>query len=85
MLHVSGSPGGGLAIGIGAFGSSLWVQREAVCHRWRMWRTQTPKAGIACGDDEDLGSAGVREPRRPLPGGLGGTAIHQNQRRTRFM
>ena len=75
MLHVSGSPGGGLALGIGAFGSSLWVQREAICHRWRVWRTQTPKTGIGYDDGDDLGSAGVREPRRPLPGNLSGAAL----------
>jgi hypothetical protein len=73
MVHFSGSPGGALAIGIGAFGSSVWIQRETVCHRWRVWHTRTPRAGITCGDDEGFGSAGVREPRRPLPGSLGGT------------
>jgi hypothetical protein len=74
MVHLSGSPGGGLAIGVGAFGSSWWMQREPIRHRWRVWHTRTPRAGIVCGDDEGFGSAGVREPRRPLPGGLWGAA-----------
>jgi hypothetical protein len=75
MLHASRSPKGGLAVGLGAFGRALWVQRESVCHRWRVWRTRTPKAAIDCGDDDGFGSAGVREPRRPLPGGLGAEGL----------
>jgi hypothetical protein len=71
MVHASRLPSGGLALGLGAFGSAVWVQREAVCHRWHVWRTRVPKAAIDCGDDWGFGSAGVREPRRPLPGGLG--------------
>ena len=73
MVHLSGAPDGGLAIGVGAFGTSWWVQREPISHRWRVWRTRTPRAGIVHGD-EGLGSAGVREPRRPLPGSLWGAA-----------
>lgn len=75
MLHVSASPGGGLAVGVGAFGSSLWLQREAVCHHWHAWRTRTPKVAIDCGDDPGFGTSGVREPRRPLPGSVGGAAL----------
>jgi hypothetical protein len=70
MVYASRFPHGGLVVGVGAFGSAVWVHREAVCHRWSVWRTRTPKAGIDCGDDEGFGSAGMREPRRPLPGGL---------------
>jgi hypothetical protein len=74
MVHLSGSPGGGLAIGMGAFGTSWWVQREPISHRWRVWRARTPRAGIVRGGDDGLGLAGVREPRRPLPGSLSGAA-----------
>lgn len=75
MLHATRSSNGGLAVGLGAFGRAVWVQRESVCHRWHVWRTRTPKVAIDCGDDEGFGSAGVREPRRPLPGGLGGEGL----------
>ena len=75
MVHASRSPQGGLAIGVGAFGAALWIQREPICHRWRAWRTRRPEAGIDCGDDDGFGAAGVREPRRPLPGALGGGAL----------
>ena len=78
-------PHGGLAVGVGAFGRAIWARREpyvvaeqdfgdqvvAVFHRWSFWRTRTPD-GIAGPDDEGFGSTGVREPRRPLPGGLSG-------------
>src|SRR5215208_1632973 len=75
MLHASRSPHGGMAIGLGAFGAAVWVQREPICHRWSVWHTQAPKAGIGCGDDDGFGSAGGREPRRPLPGQLGGHGL----------
>lgn len=55
-------------IGVGALGTALWIQREPICHRWRVCRTRRPNVGIECGDDDGFGSAGVREPRRPLPG-----------------
>jgi hypothetical protein len=85
MVHLSQSPHGGLAIGVGVFGRAVWAQREpyvvttdnagvqavAVCHRWSFWHTQAPKE-IAGPGEEGSGSAGVREPRRPLPGGLSG-------------
>jgi hypothetical protein len=89
MIHLSHSPHGGMAIGMGVFGSAVWAQREPcvvtkdndgvqvilVRHRWSFWRTRAPKE-IAGSGDEGLGSAGVREPRRPLPGGLsGGSAL----------
>ena len=72
MLHASHAPQGGLALGLGAFGTAVWIQREPICHRWSVWRTRRPNEGIDCGDDQGFGSAGVREPRRPLPGQLGG-------------
>jgi hypothetical protein len=76
MVYASHSPNGGLAVGLGVFGRAVWIQRQAVCHRWRVWRTRTPDAGITCGDLGDgLGPAGVREPRRPLPGGLGAEGL----------
>ena len=75
MFHASRSAKGGLAVGLGAFGTALWVQREAGCHRWRVSRTRRPQAAMNCGDDEGLASAGVREPRRPLPGGLGAQGL----------
>src|SRR5215213_6304688 len=76
MLHASRSPAGGLAVGLGAFGRALWVQREPAGHRWRVWRTRSPQSGIDCGDlGEGFGSTGVREPRRPLPGGLGAEGL----------
>jgi hypothetical protein len=55
----------------GALGTSVWVQRDSVCHRWSVWYARTPKAGTDSGGDEGFGFAGVREPR-PLPGGIGG-------------
>jgi hypothetical protein len=42
-----------------------------VFHRWSFSHTRTPD-GIAGSGDEGFGSTGVREPRRPLPGGLSG-------------
>jgi hypothetical protein len=75
MVHASRASAGGLAFGLGAFGRALWVQRESVCHRWSVWRTRTPTAALRCGDDWGFGSAGVREPRRPLPGGLGAEGL----------
>jgi hypothetical protein len=73
MLHVSRVAHGGLAIGVGAFGSAVWAQRESHCHRWSVWRTRMPKAPARCGDDWGLGTTGVREPRRPPPEGGAGT------------
>jgi hypothetical protein len=62
-----------LAVGFGAFGRAVWAQRKPVCHRWSVWRTRRA-ASFACGDfPEGFGSAGVREPRRPTPGGLSGS------------
>ena len=90
MLHLSRSPHGGLGVGVGLFGRAVWAQREpyvvamdnrgdqvvTICHRWSVWRTRAPKE-IAGTGEEGFGSAGVREPRRPLPGGLsGGSALH---------
>jgi hypothetical protein len=73
VIHVSRSDHGGLALGVGAFGTAVWVQREPVCHRWSMWRTRRAMS-FGCGDfPEGFGSAGVREPRRPRPGGLSGS------------
>jgi hypothetical protein len=85
MLHLSQLPHGGLAIGVGAFGRAVWAQREpyvvvtdnlgyhavTVCHRWTFWRTRAPKKFAGPGG-EGFGLAGVREPRRPLPGGRSG-------------
>ena len=74
MVYVSRSHHGGFAIGIGAFGKALWAQREPSCHRWSVWQTRRV-TGFGCGDvPPGFGSAGVREPRRPLPGGLSGAA-----------
>jgi hypothetical protein len=73
MLHVSRATHGGLAIGVGAFGSAVWAQREPHCHRWRLWRTRVPKAPAPSGDDWGFGTTGVREPRRPQPQGGTGT------------
>jgi hypothetical protein len=67
MVHLSRAPHGGLAVGVGAFGTAVWAQREPRCHRWSMWRTRAPKAPAPCGDDWGFGTTGVREPRRPLP------------------
>jgi hypothetical protein len=75
MLHASRASNGGLAVGLGAFGRAVWVQRESACHRWRVWRTRAPDAAIDWGDADGFGSAGVREPRRPLPGGLGADGL----------
>jgi hypothetical protein len=76
MFHAARSSNGGLSVGLGALGGAVWVQREPACHRWRVWRTRTPKVAIDCGDiGEGFGPAGVREPRRPLPGGLGGAGL----------
>jgi hypothetical protein len=75
VLYVSRSRLGDIAIGVGAFGQAVWVQRESVGHSWKVWRTRRPERGISRGEDEGLGSAGVREPRRPLPGHLGGAAV----------
>jgi hypothetical protein len=89
MVHLSQTPHGGLAIGVGVFGSAVWARREpyvitadndgiqvvAIRHRWSFWRTRAPK-DVAANGDEGSGTAGVREPRRPLPGGLsGGSAL----------
>ena len=74
MLHVSRVAHGGLAIGIGAFGSAVWAQREPDCHRWSVWRTRRPKAPAGCGHDWGFGTSGAREPRRPYPQ-IGGDAI----------
>jgi hypothetical protein len=63
-----------MAIGAGALGTSVWLQREPTCHRWHLWRARTPTHPIRCGDDWGFGAAGGREPRQPRPGGLGGTA-----------
>jgi len=71
MVHLSRASGGGLAVGVGALGRALWVQREPRCHRWSVWRTRRPR-GIAGDADDTLGTAGVREPRRPRPGGDAG-------------
>jgi hypothetical protein len=73
MVHVSRVAHGGLAIGVGAFGSAVWAQREPHCHRWSVWHTRLPKAPAPCGDDGGFGIAGVREPRRPHPQGGAGT------------
>jgi hypothetical protein len=83
---LSHSPHGGLAIGIGAFGRAIWAQREPYCvvreadlpevgirGRWSFWRTRTPR-GIAGPGENGSPSAGVREPRRPLPNGTSGAA-----------
>jgi hypothetical protein len=67
MLHVSRVAHGGLALGVGAFGSAVWAQRQPHCHRWSVWRTRTPTAAAPCGDDWGFGTNGVREPRRPSP------------------
>jgi hypothetical protein len=72
MVHVSRVPHGGLAIGIGAFGTALWAQREPHCHRWSVWRTRLPNACAPWGD-WGFGTNGVREPRRPDPQGGTGT------------
>ena len=72
MVHLSRAPHGGLAVGIGAFGTAVWAQREPRCHRWSMWRTRA-SAPAPCGDDWGFGATGVREPRRPLPRGGGDT------------
>jgi hypothetical protein len=74
MFHVSRVRHGGLAIGIGAFGSAVWAQREPHCHRWSLWRTRTPKVPAPCGDDWGFGTTAAREPRRPHPR-IGGDAI----------
>jgi hypothetical protein len=71
VVYASRSHDGGLALGFGAFGRALWAQREPSCHRWSVWRTR-PAQSIGCGEDWGFGSLGVREPRRPLPGGLSG-------------
>jgi hypothetical protein len=68
MAHLSRAAHGGLAIGVGAFGSAVWAQRESQLHRWRVWRTRVPDKPVSCGDDWGFGTTGVREPRRPLPG-----------------
>ncbi len=72
MLHLSRAPHGGLAVGIGVFGNAVWAQREPHGHHWRVWRTRTPEAPAACGDDWGLGPTGVREPRLPGPRDGGG-------------
>jgi hypothetical protein len=51
VLHLSRAPQGGLALGIGAFGTAVWAQREPRCHRWHVWRTQAPREVGPCGDD----------------------------------
>ena len=71
VIHLSRSEHGGLAAGVGVVGRAVWVQREPRCHRWRLWRTRAPRA-VGCGDDEGFGPEGVREPRRPMPGGAAG-------------
>jgi hypothetical protein len=71
VIYATRSQHGGFAIGVGAFGRALWAQREPWCHRWAVWRTRAAQ-GVACGDEPGMGSTGVREPRRPLPGGLSG-------------
>ena len=73
MVHVSRVAHGGLTVGVGAFGTAVWAQREPHCHRWSMWRTRLPKAPAPSDDDQGLGNAGVREPRRPHPHGGAGT------------
>jgi hypothetical protein len=73
MVHVSRVAHGGLAIGVGAFGSAVWAQREPHCHHWSVWRTHPPKAPAPSGDDGGFGTTGVREPRRPHPDGGTGT------------
>lgn len=74
VLHLSRAPHGGLALGVGAFGSALWAQREPRCHRWHVWRTHVPNTPVPCGDDWGFETGGVREPRRPTPR-AGGDAI----------
>jgi hypothetical protein len=72
VIHASRSHHGGFAVGVGALGRALWVQREPLCHRWSVWRTD-PATSVGCSDlPPGFGSAGVREPRRPPPGGLSG-------------
>src|SRR5215207_571532 len=72
VIYVSRSHHGGFAVGAGAFGRALWAQREPCCNRWSIWRTRR-EASFGCGDfPPGFGSAGVREPRPPLPGGLSG-------------
>jgi hypothetical protein len=67
VLHLSRASHGGLAIGVGAFGTAIWAQREPHCHRWRVWPTRLPKKPAPFGDDWGFGATGVREPRRPVP------------------
>jgi hypothetical protein len=73
MVHLSRAAHGGLAIGVGAFGSAVWAQREPQRRRWSVWRTRVPKKPASSGDDWGFGATGVREPRRPLPGRGGNT------------
>jgi hypothetical protein len=76
VVHLSRSPHGGLAVGVGAHGAAVWMQREPRSHRWRFWRTRTPDRPLPCGDDWGFGSSGVREPRVPSPhGGAGAIAL----------
>jgi hypothetical protein len=73
VLYASRSHHGGLAVGFGAFGRAVWAQREPICHRWSLWRTRRTES-FGCRDfPQGFGSAGVREPRRPTPGGLSGS------------
>jgi hypothetical protein len=84
VFHLSHSPHGGLAVGIGAFGRAIWAQRDPYClvreadppevgirRRWSFWRTRTP-GGLAGPGENGTPTTGVREPRRPLPNGTSG-------------
>jgi len=72
VVYVSRSHQGGFAVGVGVLGRAVWAQREPGCHRWSVSRTRAATA-FGCGDlPPGFASAGVREPRRPLPGGLSG-------------
>jgi hypothetical protein len=66
-LYATQTPFGGLIVGVCLSGRGFWLEREPICHRWRLIRSRIPNA-VGRADDDAPPDIGVREPRRPRPG-----------------
>jgi hypothetical protein len=65
--YATRAPHGGLALGLSLAGRGVWLERQPLCHRWRLLRSRIPCAPLG-GHGDAPPDVGVREPRTPRPG-----------------